>query len=293
MARENGPVVLTTFTDPMMGLAYECEPVFRRLETHFPGMVRLRHAMVVLVRDVYELVDAEDLREGNEAAIRRYDARLAKIYEAEEAISGMPIDMRGFQLFTEEHPSSLPLCLAYEAARLAAPGRADAFLYALRWATVVGRRQITRQEEILTVVRACGIDEAAFLSHQEDGSARAALDRDEDLARRLGIRTLPAFLIQDRDRGVLIRGLAGYDAFVSAIAQVTDGAVRPVRVVPSMETLRGLLAAHPLISPIEIREALDLHDTEEVRELLRPLIEEGEITIETVHHGWYLRRTSR
>ena len=28
-------VILTTFTDPMMGLSYECEPIFRKLETHF------------------------------------------------------------------------------------------------------------------------------------------------------------------------------------------------------------------------------------------------------------------
>ena len=32
-------VTLTTFTDPMMGLSYECEPVYRRLEVRFGGRI--------------------------------------------------------------------------------------------------------------------------------------------------------------------------------------------------------------------------------------------------------------
>ena len=28
-------VIITTFTDHMMGLSYECKPLFRRLEAHY------------------------------------------------------------------------------------------------------------------------------------------------------------------------------------------------------------------------------------------------------------------
>ena len=41
--------------------------------------------------------------------------------------------MDGFRLFDAEHRSSRPLCLAYKAAQLADPDKADAFLTALRY----------------------------------------------------------------------------------------------------------------------------------------------------------------
>ena len=149
MEYTDNSVVITTFTDPMMGLSYECEPIFRKLETHFRGQIAFRYVMSLLVRDVFELVDPADMEQGKETAIRNYNARLARIYEEEEAISGMPICMNQFHLFSTEDTSSLPLNLAYKAAQLAAPELADLFLYNLRYATIVECRPTTRIEEIL------------------------------------------------------------------------------------------------------------------------------------------------
>ena len=89
-------VTILTFTDPMMGLSYESEPVFRKLERHFAD-IEFKYLMSVLVKKVYDLVDPADLSVSKELALRNYNARLAKIYESEESISGMPINMRGFQ----------------------------------------------------------------------------------------------------------------------------------------------------------------------------------------------------
>ena len=44
-------ITITTFTDPMMGLSWEYEPTFRKLETHFPGVIDFRYIMSVLVPD--------------------------------------------------------------------------------------------------------------------------------------------------------------------------------------------------------------------------------------------------
>lgn len=54
-------VTITTFTDPMMGLSYECEPIFRKLETHFENHIEFKYVMSGLVRDVYHFVDKRDL----------------------------------------------------------------------------------------------------------------------------------------------------------------------------------------------------------------------------------------
>lgn len=50
------------------------------------------------------------------------------------------------------------------------------------------------------------------------------------------------------------------------------------------------MTKHPLISPIEIREAFDLPNEETVQELIQPLVEDAKIEIQEVYHGWFIRR---
>ena len=62
---------LTTFTDPMMGLSWEQEPVYRKLEVRFGDTLEFRYRMVPLVSDVMRLVDPRDLPQGEAEAILR------------------------------------------------------------------------------------------------------------------------------------------------------------------------------------------------------------------------------
>lgn len=282
-------IILTIFTDPMMGLSYESEPILRKLETHFPGQIEFRYAMGLLVRDVWDFMTPEERAMPPADGIARYNARLAKIYESEESIGGLPIHMPQLHLFDPEHRSSLPLNLAYHAARLTAPGLAEQFLYNLRYATIVDLRPTTHLEEILAVVRHTGIDEKSFLEHYRNGDAQAALEQDLTLARRLGVHSLPAYLMQCGDKAALFQSFA-YADFVSAIGQLTNGAAKPQKVAPSLEALRDLLEKHSLISAIELREAFDFARAEVVSEFLRPLLEHREISIEKVCHGWFVRK---
>ncbi|ABR75008.1 DsbA family protein [Actinobacillus succinogenes] len=211
---------ITTFTDPMMGLSYESEPFFRQLETHFPNQIHFAYVMGGLVRNVADwLLPNETLPE--------YNARLAKIYEAEQAISGLPISMPKLDLFTPERPSSLPLNLAYKAARLTDIGKADAFLYRLRYATIVEVRSTNDLTEILRVARAVGIDETAFLRHFQDGSAQAALEQDFALKAQLGVRGLPAYLFEFEGKQRLISGVLNFARFARIIAEISDGKLQP------------------------------------------------------------------
>ena len=286
-------ITLTTFTDPMMGLSYECEPIFRKLETYFAGQIEFRYAMGLLVRNVYELADCNELAQSPALALHRYNARLAKIYESEESISGMPINMDGFCLFSEEHTSSLPLNLAYKAAQLAAPALADRFLYNLRYATIVDTRPTTHLEEILKVVRQTGIDEQRFLQHYRDSSAETALDSDLTRMHALGIHTLPAYLLEYDGRQMLIRHLIGYEAFVEAICQLTDGHIHPQPIEQSLTAIRQFLNEHPLISPIELREAFDFTTTDDVRRFIQPLIDNGEVSVRDVKRGYFIVKNDK
>lgn len=283
-------ITLTTFTDPMMGLSYECEPIFRKLETHFAGQIEFKYSMGLLVRNVYELCDCNELAQSPALGLHHYNARLAKIYESEESISGMPINMDGFCLFSTEETSSLPLNLAYKAAQLTAPELADCFLYNLRYATIVDTRPTTKLEEILKVVRQTGINEKQFLQHYQDSSAETAMDSDLTRMHALGIHTLPAYLLQYDGKQMVIKRLIGYDTFVAAIRQISDGCIYPQPVMQSLQSVSQLLEQHPLISPIEVREALDFHSIDDVRQFIQPLMDSREITIRDVKRGWFIEK---
>ena len=129
--------------------------------------------------------------------------------------------MENFHLFDEEHRSSFPLCIAYEAAKLTDLEKADAYLYALRRATIVETRQTTKTEELISCAEECGIDVNAFAGHLNDGSARNLFNQERKYARNLGIRFLPVFPIRCGRRQTIIGGLPDFGWFVSEIESMT------------------------------------------------------------------------
>lgn len=82
----------------------------------FAGVIEFKFVMSLLVRNVYELVNPRDLEISRAVAIQNYNSKLTKIYESEESLGGLSIVMDGFNLFSENETSSLPLNLAYKAA---------------------------------------------------------------------------------------------------------------------------------------------------------------------------------
>lgn len=186
----------------------------------YAGQIEFRYVMALLVRDVSDFMLPEERAMEPEDGIRRYCRRLAQIYKSEESIGGLPINMEGFCLFDPEHRSSKPLNLAYKAAKLTEPAKADVFLTELRHATVLDCRPTTHFDEILRVLCKVGIPEDTFVQHYQDGSAESALEENLAFTRRLGIRSLPAYLIQYGDASLILQSFE-YRDFVRAIDTIT------------------------------------------------------------------------
>lgn len=209
-------IILTAFTDPMMGLSYESEPIMEQLKQEYGNQIEFRYVMSLLVRDVSDFMTPEERRMDAEAGIRKYCKRLAGIYKNEESIGGLPNNMDGFRLFDAEHRSSRPLNLAYKAAQLADPNKADAFLTELRHATVIDCLPTTHIDEILKAVRKIGIEEIAFRRYYQDGSAENALKKDLEYTQRLGIHSLPAYLIQYGENALIMQSFV-HQEFIDAV----------------------------------------------------------------------------
>ncbi len=214
----NEKIVFTTFTDPMMGLTYEMEPIYDKLKQEYGDQIEFRWVMSLLVKDVSDFMTPRERAMEPEAGIRAYNARLAQIYKSEEAIGGLPINMEGFCLFDPEHRTSKPLNLAYKAAQLADTEKADDFLLNLRHATVIDCQPTTHMDVILDVINKTGIDQALFSQYYSDGSAEAALQSDLAFTVRLGIRSLPTCLIQYRDKALLMQSFV-YEEYRKTIRE--------------------------------------------------------------------------
>lgn len=279
-------ISLVIFTDPMMGLSYECEPIMRKIETHFANRVEFDYVMSGLVRDVYELVDPDELALGKDVAIDRYNARLADVYRAEEALGGLPINMTNFALFSTTETSSDPLNIAFKAAQIVDAARAERFLYRLRFATVAECRPTTKLTEILRVAIQCGIDSKKFLAAFNDGRAEKNFRADLEICRRLEIHSLPSYLIQFKSRGALIQNLVGYETFAQVFAELSG--IRPTPPPKTLDAVRELLRRRVLVSPIELREAFGFDDVEQVRRFIAPLIDSGEIKLVGVDGGRFI-----
>lgn len=198
------------------------EPIYDRLKRKYGDRIEFRWVMSLQVSDVSDFMTLQERTIEPEAGIRAYNARLAQIYKSEEAIGSLPINMEGFCLFDPEHRTSKPLNLAYKAAQLADPEKADDFLLNLRHATVIDCRPTTHLSVILDVVRSTGIDEEAFFQHFNDGSAEVALENDLSNTARLGIHSLPTCLIQYKGKALLMKSFA-YADYAEAIMALIDG----------------------------------------------------------------------
>ncbi len=164
--------------------------------------------------------------------------------------------------------------------------KADEYLYLLRYRTIAETRQMTRTEELVTAAKDCGMDENAFLSHMQDGSAVTAFEKDLRYTRSLGITSLPVCLVQYEDNAVLISQLTSYSGFQEVIAMLSKDTVKAYPVFPSAELFHSMLKKHPLISKQELLSAMNCRDEDELHEIIR----NTDPSLCTVTHGGFIQR---
>jgi hypothetical protein len=150
----------THFTDPACPFAFSAEPVRLRLRWLYGEQLDWRTRMIVLTLEPGE---AEKLAEGAPTLQR---------------LHGMPIDPAPYP----RPASSEPACLAFVAARLNAPDRAEALLRRLRVRTMLGGL-VDDPQLIAAAAREAGIDPGELERWCSSAEARHALAADVDAAR--------------------------------------------------------------------------------------------------------------
>jgi predicted DsbA family dithiol-disulfide isomerase len=153
-------IEIAHFTDPACPFAFSAEAVRTRLLWEYGEGLRWRTRMIVLSREEGE---GEKLAGGAPGLQRKY---------------GMPIDPVGHaRAFSTE-----PACLAFVAARLHAPERAEALLRALRVRIMLG--ELPDEPAMLdAAARDVGLDPEELREWAEREDVRSALEADAAAAR--------------------------------------------------------------------------------------------------------------
>ena len=291
MSNSENKIIITNFTDPVCTWCWGTEPIFRKLETHFPGKVEFRFVMGGLVKDAHEMMDPANGIGSTD--LTQFNRQVAAHWKEASARHGMPVDAENFDLFDEEHRSTYPQNIAYKAAQMSNPDKADLFLYNMRVAAAAEARKISHEDVLVSIASESGLDVESFLTHFKDGSAEKAFHGDMWLISGVGAHGFPTFLIKYNSSQYMLRGYNRYETFVAVINSATQGSVKPVDVEATQENLSMLMEKHPRMAAEEIRQAFDFGTVEQVKDFLAPMVEAGQLEIQNAGNGWFAKRISQ
>ena len=265
-------IIITNFTDPVCVWCWATEPVFRAMETRYPS-VQVRYVMGGLVRDLSDFEDP-----GNHISSRDGDLNPQIMEHWLQTIPRhhMPVEPEGFQLFTKETPSSYPQSIAYKAAQIASPDKADRYLRALRAASIAQARPTGRSEVLLDIAREADIDILPFADALSSGAAQKAFQTDLGLTQALGADVFPTFQVKSGTaRQVWMRGFNTLQDFERVFAQLTDGDLSPLPSPPDSDILDWLLSRYGNQTPEEIYQAFDFDSRQQAEAWIDGLVQQG------------------
>ena len=283
-------VIITNVTDPVCPWCWGEEPFFRKLETHFPGLIAWHNVMGGLVEDMNKNKPA-DIDTDTYYNKENKDFITHCLETAEK--HGMPIRTEGFNLFSETENSSFPLCIAFKAAQIANAEKADLFLYNLRAAAMAEARQAIAEAELIAIADESGIDIAAFLDPLSDGSAEKAFWQDVEEAKSLKVEVFPTFVFEYEGKRMPLKNFRDYNTMAAMIKAISGGKLLPQAVRFSSEALLELMETHPRLSAEEVKEAFDFASLPDMEAAIAPLLASGELLKQPADNSYFIRKPAK
>ena len=280
-------IIITNFTDPVCVWCWATEPVFRALETHYPGKIEFRYITGGLVDNIDNFSDpGNDINAGSDGA----NAQIMSHWLESADRHGMPIKSEGFNLFSKEYPSTYPQNIAYKAAQIVDVDKADSYLRRIREATYTEGKVTSNLDVQIELAKDVGIDTEALLKVINNGQAEKKFKADLGITYSTGVNSFPSFLVKSAQaRQVLVRGFNTFEDFKEIISHLTDGALVAEKVTPSFETLSELMYKHPKLALEEVRQAFDFDSQSDAEEWLDPFIKDGSLVKEEAGTSYFIK----
>ena len=283
-------IEIIEFTDPVCTWCWGSEPILRKLETRYSNDVKIGFIMGGLVKDMNDFQD-EFNGIGGENDLSKVNEQIASHWIKASERHKMPVETKGFSLFTKDHTSTYPSNIAYKAAQFQGEEIAHRFLRRIREAAATEAKQVNRLDVLKELASSVGLNEQQWLIDMENGRAEKEFEKDLALCQHFQIYAFPSYLIKDETgKGILLRGFQSYETFQQAIHQLSDGKIKetPMNPQQSLEArVKELILKYESITLFELTYILECSE-QELSPALERLISKNIINQTTVGNGYFL-----
>jgi predicted DsbA family dithiol-disulfide isomerase len=273
------------FTDPACTWCWGSEPALRKLETLYEGNIEVNFIMGGLVKDIRDFRDNLNDIGGDISSV---NAQVASHWIEASERHGMPVEPKGFNLFTEENPSTYPMNIAYKAAQFQSEELAKKFLRRIRMAVECEARQANKTEVLIELAGECGLDIGKFIKSLNDGTAEKAFYEDLEATRAYRVQGFPSFLVKGSNgKEIMLRGYQSFDTFKAVIDEITNGELTPKNIEKTEENIINFIKKLEHVAVFEIATAFDLSKTE-LEKILESLDKQKLINIVQKGNGYFV-----
>ncbi len=252
-------IEIIEFTDPVCTWCWGSEPILRKLETRYGHQLKIKFVMGGLVREIREFYDSFNDIGGDP---ERSNKQIVEHWLEASKTHGMPVRSEGFNLFSNDYPSSYPQNIAYKAAQMESEEKANRFLRRIREATAAEAKQTNKKEVLIGLASEVGLDIPKFIERLSNGSAEAAFEEDLKTTQRYGAKGFPTFLVRYMEKEVLLKGYQSFDAFRAVIKTITGDTIKEVIPNKSEENVVEFIRKHGQVAPVEIQVSFDFSNKE-------------------------------
>lgn len=308
--RDMNILKITEFADPICTWCWGSSPIIRALEYRFKGEVEINYVMTGMIEDIRTF---NNRRLGIGGDIEMSNRNMMKAWLEASAVHGMPVQEHGFHLFSEQRLSSIPMNLAYIAAKIcSAKGKegvkdlrkAKRFLRRIQEATAVEAMHTNDSKVLADLAAVEGFEPNHFLDVMNSNDVHRAFEADKALCKRYNVQSTPTYLLEYKGEELLLHGFTTYNTLEHNIKQLTYGKVLPCNdaqdkdiLAPTNENVREFIAHYGTVYPVEIatafcleriggKSALNIESYKHLPNILDELLHTNEIEISPQGNGF-------
>lgn len=212
--RQNKPVKLLYFTDPICSSCWGIEPQLRKLKQEYGKYFDIEYRMGGLLKswDEYAGSDVSG------------PASVAQHWEEASAFYNMPIN--GDVWKEDPLSSSYPPSIAFKAAQLQGSRKAERFLRRIKEMVFIEKYNITRQGNLLQAAKDAGLDTIQF-EYDVEHKASELFAEDLQMAKEWGVRGFPTiYFIDGEDNRFKVYGSKHYQVYEQALLKLLPAQVQ-------------------------------------------------------------------
>jgi predicted DsbA family dithiol-disulfide isomerase len=232
--KDNTPLEITYYTDPLCCWSWAFEPQWRRLRYEFSGRIKWRYRMGGMLPDWNSFTDPLN-------SVQR-PVQMGPVWMEARHTSGMPMEDKVW--FLDPPASSYQACIAVKCAGLQSAEAAEWYLRKVREAVMLHAKNISRREVLLEVASTLQLDkphlfdEKRFREDLENDSGHDPFREDLEQARYHRIGRFPTLtIVKPGGAGVIITGYRPYPVLLEAVKQV-DPSLQPTHPEVEVEGFR-------------------------------------------------------